>query len=670
MAKAEKIFVLGVDGLDPRLSRKLVDEGKMPHMKQFIERGACREDLVLMGAMPTITPPMWTTLATGAYPNTHGITCFWNQHPEKLDTLVYAFDSRECKAEQMWNVTAESGKKTLVWHWPGASWPPSSKSENLHVIEGTQPPMVHGGVGEIDGEVFTMAKIDCPETRYVAGMKSDSGAGCVLSDVKIADQDDDDMSNILNAKQSTNVIFSHMDGEGATETTFMLDQYETPLAEPKNWQIEVPEGAKEFSILVSNGVRKLVCLLLKDNEGDYSQVAIYKNKKTDEPLAFLNDKGEFMQGFIDEVPIDGEIKRAHRFATIMQIDHAGTMVQISVGHAMNIDLDPELWSPKRLYSSVVSNVGPVPGAPTSGAGKTYIMERRNLPEWDVYVKWQSDAIHYLMEQEGYEVVFSHIHNVDLFGHLMYRWLKSRSEYDYQDEAPWQGYLEALYHQTDEYLGSFLHLLDEGWTVLIVSDHGGLCPNEDEVPLIGEGFGLNVGVMRDLGYTVMLKNDKGEDIKKVDWSQTKAVAPRGNHIYINLKGRDATGIVEPEDKYDLEAQIISDLYNYRIDGKRVIQLAVRNKEAAVFGMGGAGMGDIIYFVEEGFNRLHGDSWPTLEGYCHTSVQPIFIAAGKGIKPGYTDRVIREVDVTPTIADLLGLRMPHQCEGAPAYQIIEQ
>ena len=33
-----------------------------------------------------------------------------------------------------------------------------------------------------------------------------------------------------------------------------------------------------------------------------------------------------------------------------------------------------------------------------------------------------------------------------------------------------------------------------------------------------------------------------------------------------------------------------------------------------------------------------------------------------------RVIRQVDVAPTIAALLGMRMPAQCEGAPIYQIL--
>ena len=74
-----------------------------------------------------------------------------NQDPDNLDQIIYNLDSRMCKAEQLWNVTAESGKKTLVWHWPGSSWPPSSDSENLYVVDGTQPASVNSIVN-IDKE--------------------------------------------------------------------------------------------------------------------------------------------------------------------------------------------------------------------------------------------------------------------------------------------------------------------------------------------------------------------------------------------------------------------------------------------------------------------------------------------------------------------------------------
>ena len=56
---------------------------------------------------------------------------------------------------------------------------------------------------------------------------------------------------------------------------------------------------------------------------------------------------------------------------------------------------------------------------------------------------------------------------------------------------------------------------------------------------------------------------------------------------------------------------------------------------------------------------------------SSVSPIFISAGKGLKKGcLTNRVIRQVDVAATIAHLGGVRMPAECEGAPIYQILEE
>lgn len=127
-AMTNKLLILGVDGMDPRITKYLLDQGRLPNIQKYIDRGSCREDLHLLGATRPLRLPCWTTLATGAYPGTHGITCYWRQSPYSLDAVVYNMDSRNCEAEQMWNVTTEAGMKTLVWHWPGSSWPPSSDS--------------------------------------------------------------------------------------------------------------------------------------------------------------------------------------------------------------------------------------------------------------------------------------------------------------------------------------------------------------------------------------------------------------------------------------------------------------------------------------------------------------------------------------------------------------
>ena len=81
--------------------------------------------------------------------------------------------------------------------------------------------------------------------------------------------------------------------------------------------------------------------------------------------------------------------------------------------------------------------------------------------------------------------------------------------------------------------------------------------------------------------------------------------------------------------------------------------------------------ICYWMADDYNSDHSMGLSTVEGDCETSLAPIFIAAGKGIKAGCkTERYIRQVDVVPTVAVLMNCRMPAQCEGAPVYQILDQ
>jgi hypothetical protein len=113
-ALTEKLLLLGVDGMDPRFTRRLVDEGKLPNVKKLMELGSCREDLMMLGANPTITPPMWATLATGTYPMTHGIMDYNISADEDKDITLGAFSSRFMKAEPLFNVTAKAGERVDV----------------------------------------------------------------------------------------------------------------------------------------------------------------------------------------------------------------------------------------------------------------------------------------------------------------------------------------------------------------------------------------------------------------------------------------------------------------------------------------------------------------------------------------------------------------------------
>ena len=161
---------------------KRQDQGELPAIKEYIERGACRQDLMMLGIVPTITPPGWTSLSTGTYPATHGITCFWNSDPVDKSKLIYSLDSTMCKAESVWNAAAEAGLKTLVFHWPGSSWPPTSDSPNLHVVDGAQPGFVGFGTAMKEDEVMVNANETVDALKFIeGGAHSNTGAGCIIS---------------------------------------------------------------------------------------------------------------------------------------------------------------------------------------------------------------------------------------------------------------------------------------------------------------------------------------------------------------------------------------------------------------------------------------------------------------------------------------------------------
>lgn len=662
-----KVLLLGVDGLDPKLTSKYLKQGLLPNIEKYVRSGAQRENLQLICTPPTITPPLWTTLATGALPITHGITCFWRQDPVHLDTASYNLDSRLCQAEALWNVTAEAGMKTLVWHWPGSSWPPTSDNPNLHVVDGTQPTMINGGAARVDLEKIVLADAKITKVSYRPAAVNNTGAGCVIEDLPEV-EDTFDANSILGGDSMSmrNIILQQSDGEDGLDAV-KLDLCNSPIKEAEGWA-DAPEGAKEFYVITSEGLVRRPCLILKNESGVYDRIAYYRSKKATEPIAVIK-KNEYITDVVDEMIWKGDHVRGNRNMLLMDIAEDGSHVRLWLSRAMNIEHN-HLFHPRSLHQQIVDNVGHIPPNPTSGGTDLELVERVIIPTWEVAAQWQADALNYLIDNNGYQVVFSHIHNVDAMGHMFWFLGKDRPAAGQMNGERYRKNFEEVYKQTDRYLGRFLHYLDEGWTIMIFSDHGLLTPEEEEKPLIGDAFGCNVKVMEELGFTVLKKDENGNDLKEIDWTKTKAVATRGGQIYINLKGKYPTGIVDPTDQYELEREIIDGLYNYRLNGKRVIAVAMRNKDAIILGTGGPECGDILYWLEEGVNRLHGDALPMVEGTYDTSVTPIFIAAGQGLKKGYqSPRIIRQVDMAPTVAYMLGVRMPKQCEGAVAYQILK-
>lgn len=264
--------------------------------------------------------------------------------------------------------------------------------------------------------------------------------------------------------------------------------------------------------------------------------------------------------------------------------------------------------------------------------------------------------------------FHGLHIIDFANHMyLDRILPQFENHEFHIEC-----LNRFYTMADNYVGRALKWLDKGVSVIVVSDHGGLIKYPDyDTPQIGDAWGLNVGLMQELGYT---KTKTVNGHLEVDWANTTAIAQRSSYIYVNLKGRDPEGIVEPEDMDELVTKIISDLYAYRdpVHGERVISCALRRSEAAVLGLNDAcaeNLGDIFFILEPKFTRDQGNSFSNCE-ILGTSLKCTFMMAGPGIKENYIiPRDVQEVDVTPTLCHLYGMEMPNGVEGGVLYQALK-
>ncbi len=694
----DKLLMLGIDGMDPRFTKRMIAEGKMPNTKKLMEMGSCRDDLMLLGAVPTITPPMWATLGTGCYPMTHGIMDY-NLSGDDKEITYAAFYSTFLKVQPLWNITAEAGKKTLVWHWPGGAWPPTIDNENLITVDGSSPGAVcaFSSARDFDTVFIASTKAQKPSYMPMAVRNSKLEGDEKLSYLGIPQQSsrsaeakellqkyyDEYVENLgvegytVPGSFVTNAIqFEDADKEFSGRglmwdlADFPTSASISPIFPPQGWGFEVPADSKEFVMLTGMGKVVRFGLILKNADGKYDRVAMYADKTKDEPIKVL-ENDVFTPYVMDVLPkSDGTMEKVHRTFRALEIAEDGSYVRIWASRGMSCE-DDSVWTPKSLFKEITDKFGQVvPTSQMTGNDPEMIL-KCNHPQWELSARWQSKCMHYMIEEHGVEVIFSHYHGPDLEGHNYMKYLKERDTSKIT-EAQALEYAAATYSLTDEYIGSFMHLIDDGWTIIVFSDHAQICP-EGEAHVIGESCGICVDPLASMGYTVMKKDENGNSLPEVDWSKTRAVQTRSNSIYINLKGRDPHGIVDPADKYELEEQIITDLYGYKDPktGHRIVSMALHNKDAVLLGLGGPMGSDIVFFVHDDYCYDHGNGLSTACGHNNTTLSPIFLAAGPGIKQNYrTERYIREVDVAPTAAVLLGVDIPEQCEGAPAYQILSE
>jgi len=145
---SERVFLLGIDGLDPDVLQSLVDADLMPNFKAFIDAGSFHPFDI---PNPAESPVVWASLATGKNPGQHGVFDFIGRDPESyLPRLAlnahkghdeYTYPIR---SQAWWDVTSEHNVPTTVLRWP-MTFPPETVKGN--VLPGLGVPDVRGNLG-------------------------------------------------------------------------------------------------------------------------------------------------------------------------------------------------------------------------------------------------------------------------------------------------------------------------------------------------------------------------------------------------------------------------------------------------------------------------------------------------------------------------------------------
>lgn len=314
----------------------------------------------------------------------------------------------------------------------------------------------------------------------------------------------------------------------------------------------------------------------------------------------------------------------------------------------------------------------------------------------------------LMQDYPYDFLMFHFQATDIVQHAFWKFVDpTHPLYDPQEAARFGPTVKRIYQRVDGFIGQMLDRLQDDTTVIVMSDHGfgplhyvvnlnlffleqgllqlkhgawtrlkanlfraGLTPAS--VWHLIEHTGLQNYVWQVSKSTRNKVVGKFLSFDDVDWSHTLAYSiGHVGQIYINLKGREPHGIVEPGVEYeDVRQRVTETLSRLRhpktgqpltdqvIPGDQVahgpyahrspdLHLVLDGYKTIVFPL----------FATDGrivTRQIRGDSG------CHRR-HGIFIAWGADIQPEGTVSQARILDLAPTILHLMGQPVPDDMDG---------
>ena len=177
-ARFQKVVVIGLDGLEPKLVAPMLAAGELPNLAALQSQGGFA---TVATTSPAQTPVAWSTFATGTNPGGHGVFDFIRRDPAtyRPDLALNRYEQKSAwlppkavnlrRGTPFWDVLGAAGVASTVLRCP-CTYPPAVGRGRM--LAGMGVPDLRGGLGTATF-FSTAADLSARESESVARLEID-----------------------------------------------------------------------------------------------------------------------------------------------------------------------------------------------------------------------------------------------------------------------------------------------------------------------------------------------------------------------------------------------------------------------------------------------------------------------------------------------------------------
>ena len=624
-ARVRRLIVVGLDGQDPRLTDRFLEEGKLPNFQRLADMGCYRR---LRTTYPSISPVAWSTYATGTHPAKHNI---------------FDFLSRDKRTYLPMISSSEIGEVTKFLKL--GKWRIPREKPEIRLLRKSRP------FWSILGDYHVWSTV----LRVPITFPPDRFYGAELSAMAAPD---------LLGTQGTFLLFTTRPKEGEFKeggARFPLEakgenRYEGTILGPPNAFLE---GDPPMEIPVSIDL---------DRAAGKAVVKVGGEEQT----LVLGKLGEWLHLTFKAAPLI-DVAGLVRMEILEMDEHVSLYIT-------PISLDPEnpampISHPDYYSNYLAKKVGPFStlglAEDTWALNEDVVDDRTFLDQSYDIDKEREDMFFASLERLREGTLSCVFDGTDRIQHMFWRYHEpGHPAARGKENAEHQDAIEKLYQHNDRLVGRVLDKIKKGDVLMVISDHG--------FASFRRGVNLNAWLYRN-GYLALKDGADGstEWLQDIDWSKTRAYALGLAGMYLNIEGREEHGIVKPGDEAKkLKAEIIEKMSGLRDEEADEIGINEVFETAALYQ--GPYLGNAPDFMV-GYNDGYRVSWDCATGMISGPIFEDNTKAWSGdhcidprLVPGvfFCNYDIDDddpgiVDIAPTALRLFGVAPPAHMDGKPLF-----